>query len=253
MSISEQTHDGNAYVAFSTDECRCPACQLSVVEASPTAPVDLWCSPDAELGCDRDGTARCPTCPLTRYESEAPLLVPSTSRRILAFTGLAGSGKSTAALRLVNAHGFTRVRFAGPLKAMMAALGLTHEQIEGSEKEQPCALLGGKTPRYAMQTIGTEWGRDIIASDLWIRAWRAALDKVPAGVPVVVDDCRFPNEADAVHAAGGVIVRIERDGAGQGASGHSSEGYRVETGAVLQNNGSVSDFLGLIDDLITPA
>jgi hypothetical protein len=165
------------------------------------------------------------------FHGHVPITTPRT---IVAFTGLAGSGKSTAAHHLVNRRGFVRVRFAGPLKAMMAALGLTHEQIEGSEKETPCSLLGGKTPRYAMQTIGTEWGRDIIDSQLWINAWNAALANVPAGVPVVVDDCRFPNEAEAVTAAGGIIVRIERPGAGT-ASIHSSEAHALPAARTLHN------------------
>lgn len=170
-----------------------------------------------------------------------PVAIPP-GRTVIAFSGLAGSGKSTAAEHLINRHGFTRVRFAGPLKAMMAALGLTPDEIEGHLKEQPCALLGGKTPRYAMQTIGTEWGRDIINRDLWIRAWRAAVDKLPPGAPVVVDDCRFPNEADAVRAVGGVLVRIERAGAGAGgAAGHSSEGQDLGVPvATIQNHHSVS-------------
>lgn len=149
----------------------------------------------------------------------------SPSRLVIAFTGLAGSGKSTAAMHLVERHGFVRVRFAGPLKAMMAALGLSEFEIEGDRKEVPCDLLCGRTPRYAMQTIGTEWGREIIGNDLWTRAWRAAVDKLPAGVPVVVDDCRFPNEAAAVlDFRLGTLASIVRPGAGAGAAGHSSEG-----------------------------
>lgn len=177
----------------------------------------------------------------------------SHNRRIIAFTGLAGAGKSTAAFHLIQTHGWARVRFAGPLKAMMAALGLSAAEIEGERKELPCALLGGRTPRYAMQTIGTEWGRDIINEDLWIHAWRAALDRVPAGVPVVVDDCRFPNEAAAVRAEGGSLIRIDRAGAGAGAAGHSSEGYAIETGAIIRNDGSVIALLEQIDDLALPA
>jgi hypothetical protein len=179
---------------------------------------------------------------------ESPPLAPTTSRTIVAFTGLAGAGKSTAAMHLVNAHGFQRVRFAGPLKAMMAALGLTPDEIDGPLKEQPCALLGGKTPRWAMQSLGTEWGRDLIDSDLWIRAWRAAL---PATGNVVVDDCRFPNEAAAVAAAGGIIVRVDRPGAGQGAAGHTSEGQTL--GPVfhtVRNAASRGDLLARVDDLV---
>lgn len=167
----------------------------------------------------------------------SPPLAPAldTPRTIVAFTGRAGSGKSTAAARLVKRHGYQRVRFTGPLKAMLAALGCTSEQIDGSEKETPCELLGGKTPRHAMQTLGSEWGRDLIAPDLWIRAWQAALAHVPVGVPVVVDDCRFPNEAAAIRAAGGVIVAIDRPGAEGSAAGHVSEQHDLPRDETLRN------------------
>jgi hypothetical protein len=69
-------------------------------------------------------------------------------------------------MHLVNHRGFARVRFAGPLKAMMAALGCTNAEIDGDRKEVPCDLLGGKSPRWAMQTLGTEWGRKLIGDDL---------------------------------------------------------------------------------------
>lgn len=221
----------------------------------------------------RDTGCNPATCPNGKYvdrrldnlETRHPTLTPVTvesldvaqfgrvlherpvKRTLIAFTGLAGSGKSTAALHLVNVHGFERIRFAGPLKAMMAALGLTPEQIDGSEKETPCDLLDGRTPRYAMQTIGTEWGRDLIAPDLWIRAWQAAL---PATGNVVVDDCRFPNEARAVEAAGGLLVRIVRDGAGAGAAGHASEAHDLPAYRIVCNNGTVTDLYRRIDALL---
>jgi hypothetical protein len=179
------------------------------------------------------------------------LLDASARRRIIGFTGLAGSGKSTAADRLITAHGWQRVRFSGPLKAMLAALGLTDAEIEGDRKEVPCELLCGRTPRHAMITIGTEWGRDLIGPDLWVRAWRAAVDRMPAGVPVVVEDVRFENEAAAVRAAGGVVVRVVRPGTGQIAAGHVSEAGVVTTGPELVNDGSIATFLAQVDALVT--
>ena len=75
--------------------------------------------------------------------------------KIIGLTGLGRkSGKSTAASVPVSSSTGSpqdRVSFAGPLKAMMAALGLSSEQIDGSLKETPCDLLCGKTPRQAMQ------------------------------------------------------------------------------------------------------
>jgi hypothetical protein len=198
------------------------------------------------------GPRMCADCALEQAQLPtvaSPPLASAAPRTIIAFTGLAGSGKSTAAAHLVKHRGFTRLRFAGPLKAMMAALGLTPAQVDGNEKEVPCELLGGKTPRYAMQTIGTEWGRDLIDSNLWINAFNAALAKVAAGVPVVIDDCRFPNEADAVRAAGGILVRIERPGAGT-ASVHSSEAHALPAARTLHNTLSEQNLREQVDKLL---
>jgi hypothetical protein len=196
-----------------------------------------------------DQVAYCRELAADRRETWKAHATSATPRTIIAFTGLAGSGKSTAAKHLTDHRGFVRIRFAGPLKAMMAALGCTPDEIDGSRKETPCELLGGKTPRHAMQTLGTEWGRDLIAPDLWIRAFNAALAKVPAGVPVVVDDCRFPNEADAILANSGILVRIERPGAGT-ASVHSSEAHQLPAVRTLHNTMSERNLREQVDVLV---
>lgn len=199
--------------------------------------------------CSVDGAAWCEVCAEKGRCSWCPASKP-IRRTVIAFTGLAGSGKSTAALHLVKNHGFERVRFAGPLKAMLAALGCTPAEIDGDRKEVPCDLLGGKTPRHAMQTLGTEWGRDLIAPDLWIRAWEAACAKVLAGKPIVVDDCRFPNEAEAIRRAGGVIVQIKRPGAGTTAAGHVSEAHHLPALTIVSNTSTETAFLAVIDTLV---
>ena len=117
---------------------------------------------------------------------------------IVALTGPAGCGKTTVAKGLER-HGFARVRFAGPLKAMLRTLGLTEDQVDGDQKETPCDLLCGKTPRAAMQALGTEWGRDCVGENLWVNAAMKQVDEyIALGVSVVIDDCRFDNEAEAV-------------------------------------------------------
>lgn len=142
---------------------------------------------------------------------------------IIALTGYAGSGKSTAAKILVEQHGFTLVKFAGPLKAMMRCLGLGDREIEGDLKEHPHDVLCGKSPRHAMQTIGTEWGRNLIGSELWVNvAMEAAWKVLDQGGRVVIDDCRFLNEAAAIKQAGGTVIRINRPGVGP-VNGHVSE------------------------------
>ncbi|HRF08476.1 MAG TPA: deoxynucleotide monophosphate kinase [Xanthobacteraceae bacterium] len=167
---------------------------------------------------------------------------------VIGFVGAIGSGKTTAQKRLQEAFGFSRVRFAGPLKDMMRALGLSEAEIDGDLKEKPCALLGGKSPRYAMQTIGTEWGRGLIDSDLWINAWRRAVTAANA-ICVVADDCRFPNEAAAIRALGGKIVRITGRAGDTSAAAHASEGQPIEADIEIENTGDLAAFYVSVDDL----
>lgn len=104
--------------------------------------------------------------------------------------------------------------------------GLTDDQLNGSLKETPCALLGGKTPRYAMQTLGTEWGRNLIHPDLWVFIWTRYRRSEMRAFPrdrVVADDVRFPNEVDAIHELGGEVWRVHRPGCQS--DGHESESY----------------------------
>jgi hypothetical protein len=123
---------------------------------------------------------------------------------LIGFCGPIGAGKTFAADHLARDYGYSRVRFAGPLKAMLRALGLSEDQTDGAAKEAPCALLGGRTPRYAMQVLGTEWGRELISPDIWTRAWdHHAARYLDNGLPVVVDDVRFVNEATALLRRGG--------------------------------------------------
>ncbi len=166
---------------------------------------------------------------------------------LIAFTGHANCGKSTAAKMLVNQHGYTLVKFAGPLKQMLYAIGLTTAEIEGDLKEQPCLLLGGHTPRYAMQTLGTEWGRKLISPNLWVNV---AMDGVHAvldqGGKVVIDDCRFPNEVEAIRLAGGTVVRIVRPDISP-VNTHEAEHHDLAYDYLL---GNVSDHRGLADGVI---
>lgn len=114
---------------------------------------------------------------------------------------------------------------------------------------EPCCL----TPRYALQQLGTGWGRDCFG-DTWVMVtlrdaklllgiekgepggyWydqkkglhsNVQTQRVPALQPgVILTDVRYLNEIRAVKAAGGKVIRVVRPGAGlQGGAGqHSSE------------------------------
>lgn len=164
---------------------------------------------------------------------------------LIGFCGRARAGKGMAADWLVRRHGYELVKFAAPLKDMLRVLGLTNAEIEGDLKEKPCALLGGKTPRWAMQALGTEYGRNLIDKDLWVRAWANRL--VPYRL-VTVDDVRFPNEEAALHTMGGLLIEVRRDGTDAPVN-HESEQHVFSPDYVIENNGSLDDLYLQIENI----
>jgi hypothetical protein len=109
--------------------------------------------------------------------------------------------------------------------------------------------LCGKTPRHAMQTLGTQWGRDCIGKDFWLNLWgQRALQTLRDGGRVVVDDCRFPNEAQLIRRVGGDIYKI--DGRGGIAGDHVSERGCGDHDLVLVNDGAVEELHGKIEEAL---
>ena len=180
---------------------------------------------------------------------------------VIAIYGRAGSGKSELASMLAE-RGFQRVKFADPLKAALRSIleytaleeDLINEMIEGNLKETPAPQLGGKSPRHAMQTLGTEWGRDLIHPEFWVNIAREGILYYTnvVGVPVVVDDMRFPNEYAMIKAIGGRILWIGRPGVTIGlGAGHQSEGAldKFMFDYAFLNDGALDDMARYADAL----
>lgn len=164
--------------------------------------------------------------------------------KLLGITGLAGSGKTTAAnLLLSRAKDSTRLPLAQPLKEMCLCLGLTEEMVFGDQKMTPIPGLGDITPRYIMQTLGTEWGRNTIHPDLWVLSWRTRVRKdFDDGIKLVVcDDVRFPNEVRFIKKMGGKVIRVTSDRVKQGS--HVSESFitSLDVDAEIENNGGMDE------------
>lgn len=155
---------------------------------------------------------------------------------LIGLSGRAGSGKTYASNHLVSRYGYTRVKFADPLKDMLRAVGLTEEHIEGKLKEEPCDLLCGKTPRFAMQTLGTEWGRNLIGDGLWGSLWSARVESLLSQEALVVtDDVRFSNEAERIKSMGGIVIGLESPVSVIDAT-HSSEAIDVVPSIIIKND-----------------
>jgi hypothetical protein len=129
------------------------------------------------------------------------------------------SGKSTASQYYINSYKAERISFGEPIKNMLRALGLNEEEINGSLKETPTDKLGGQSPRFAMQRLGDDWGRNMMHPKFWIIQIG---NLVQPGKVYVFDDIRKPNEAEFIKSKGGTVIKIERPSLVSSES-HSSE------------------------------
>ena len=134
---------------------------------------------------------------------------------IIGLCGKKQSGKSTVAKYLLEA-GFQELSWAYPLKEIVGRqlFGLNDDQLYGSEAAKEAVIPDwGYSPRQILQLVGTECFRKVIRDDFWVVLGRRKLQGyAAAGMNVVISDCRFPNEMEAIKSVGGSTVRIVREG-----------------------------------------
>lgn len=186
----------------------------------------------------------------------------------IAVKGRKYAGKDTVGSVLINGFLYKRVSFATPLKRMISVLleecGYDEDEIarmvDGDKKEIPVPELGGKTTRYLMQTLGTEW-RDMIHKTLWVDIAKRKISNLnDSGEDVVVTDLRFPHEAEALrHPAQDdlfdpfFIVEVVRPGSSTGnGEKHASETLQdsIEADAIIMNTGTVADLSSSVGDVV---
>lgn len=202
---------------------------------------------------------------------------------LLGISGVASSGKDATADFFVKEFGFTRMSLADPLKQICRNVyAFTDQQLWGpsqfrnaEDSRYPRPNGTCLSPREALQTLGTEWGRNCYPNtwaELCVRTAQTLLTEpgyqydqkqglyyqdelggTTAGNTVtvkgvVIPDCRFRNELTAIKAVGGKVLRIVRPGAGLsgGRELHPSETEQAsipdaEFDLVIQNSGTLED------------
>ncbi len=133
--------------------------------------------------------------------------------------GLAGkkrAGKSITALHLVEEYGFVEYSWATPIKEVIGKLifGLTDEQMYGPEEiKEKVIEEWGMSPRTILQIVGTDMFRKLIREDFWVHIGMKNLTKLNnEGYNIVVSDCRFPNELEAIKSLGGIVANVVKIG-----------------------------------------
>lgn len=236
---------------------------------------------------------------------------------IVGFSGFAGSGKSTAALFLEQ-RGFASISLADPLKRICKEVyQFSKEQLWGPSefRDAPdrrylrerhsrhdweersgegrllwrCLRCGQEentatcdvflTPRFAIQRLGTEWGRGCYINTWVEKAIRDAQAVLSFGgsrfrydpelglVPressqprhcgVSIPDVRMQNELDALKGLGAPVYRVVRPTSSRKGqtSEHESESGQLlipdeDFSQVVLNNGSVSALHAKVERLV---
>ena len=177
---------------------------------------------------------------------------------IIGISGKAGSGKDTAAKMLevlyanpdISYEDFANkryknfadiqiVHFADSLKETAQVLFRIGEWETNTQEGKKTTINWiGKTVRELLQGIG-QGLRDAIDPNLWVKILFANTEDWSN---YIIADVRYPNEVYAIKKRNGILLRIDRKGAGAG--NHSSEtaldDYK-EWDVHIENNGSIED------------
>ena len=140
---------------------------------------------------------------------------------IIGLCGYIGSGKSKLSEYIANNDTkIAHIGFADPLYDMLYTMGL--KDVYNKEKwDDHQELLGGKTIRYACQTLGTEWGRTHFGDDIWSNI---AVKKALASEKLtIIDNVRYLSEFDAIIGNGGIVISFNANNNRVPDLSHSSE------------------------------
>ncbi|MEU1037687.1 hypothetical protein [Streptomyces sp. NPDC005907] len=172
--------------------------------------------------------------------------------------GRARVGKDTAGKWLVDERGYRRIGFADALKEAALKVdpivGTDTDDlvVEGARLGETVRFWGwerakeiGDTRRF-LQELGA--AIRVLDPEFWLRiALRKAQEANESGVPVVITDVRYPNEAESLKRAGFHLVYVHRPGVPQ--LDHESEGAIPPDDAdyVIPNTAGLPEFLSLIE------
>ncbi len=174
---------------------------------------------------------------------------------VIGLAGYARAGKDTVA-RMITEYRFEQRSFATPLKQCLAALNPFDGEDYNTRVSDQLHHGGweyAKTIpeiRSLLQRLGTEAGRDVLGQDVWVNA----LFNTPNNGRLVISDVRFPNEAAAIKARGGLLWRVLRPGAGP-ANDHMSEVALddYEFDGIIHNYGDIADLQIAVKEIVDAA
>jgi len=168
-------------------------------------------------------------------------------QKIIAICGFKRSGKSTISKYLCEEHGYSFQSFATPLKRAGLELGLTLDETCTAKKDEPCELLGGKSPRSMWNALGgmlaQHYGEGFLA-----KMWEKDMGLHPR---ICIDDLRMPEELEILKSKNATTIRIYRDGCELENSRTEKFIPELNVDFEIYNNGSLESLYEKLDFVIS--
>ncbi len=132
------------------------------------------------------------------------------------------------------------IKFAHELYAEVHARFPELADIEDARKDEPLAILGGRSKRDVLIEIAQ--GRRAIDPDYWVKRFvERAVHAMRFGRLVVCSDVRQQNERDAIDQLGGVVIGLRRPGVSFRGGPTSTDHYAEWCCHVIDNDGTEDD------------
>lgn len=132
---------------------------------------------------------------------------------LIGLVGKKRSGKSTTTDHLIEKYGFEEISWAYPLKEIIGKelFGLSDDQLYGGDEHREVTIPEwNMSSRQILQVVGTDMFRKYWP-DFWVKVgMKRILRLLDEDRRIVVSDCRFPNECEAIKEVGGITIRIIR-------------------------------------------
>lgn len=124
----------------------------------------------------------------------------------IGFVGYKNAGKTHISSKLqALSPAYNAIGFSDPLYACLeAATGITIDRIQDKEsRELPDPRLGGRSIQYALNTLGSDWGRKMMFEEIWVNR---AFSRSEYGKLNLFDNVRFLNEFEGVRKGSGSVI-----------------------------------------------
>lgn len=120
-------------------------------------------------------------------------------RKVIAFAGRQGSGKSFRCSSLVKTQNYKSLAYADALrKIIFVTLGIPYDYgMEHYDELKMTPLYNGQTLRNMMEHLGTE-GIRYYDNDFWAKCLLREIEKTPETQDICISDLRFYNEYETL-------------------------------------------------------